>query len=615
MRKVPQRNELLLLLVALLVVLFIAGISFRARTAIIRGRARVVTTRSITEGATALLSSLKDAETGQRGFLLTGEDRYLDPYRQALIDIPAELKTLNDATTDIPELATLVQALKLPIQSKLDELKATIEVRQRKGLDAVIPVVTTNRGEALMDQIRLQGAELRRVANDGLVRDTDRTRGTIDLLGLVGTIGSAGLFLFLIFSTVAIGRATNRRHQLIDELQESEHRITEARDWLQTTIASIGDGVVATDAEGKVTFLNGVAAVLTGWTQEQAAGRRLEEVFVIHNEETGATVENPVSKTLREGRVQGLANHTCLTARDGRQLPIDDSAAPIRDVEGKIIGVVLVFRDITSRHESERQEKQASAALARQAELLARTNADLRQFAYSASHDLQEPLRMITMFSQLLVRGYRGQLDGEAGLCVENIVDGTRRMRDLLSDLLSYTELNADEREPASSVDLNAVCQSAIQNLLGAIEESGAVITCDSLPVLSGYEAHFIQLLQNLIGNSIKYRSEELPRIHISADQANGDWRFSVTDNGIGIAPEYQSRIFGVFKRLHGKEIPGTGIGLAICQRVVEQNGGRIWVESEAGRGATFYFTLPEETDFKKKGQATDNDGLSHAAS
>jgi PAS domain S-box-containing protein len=597
LRKVPQRNELLLLLVALLVVLFIAGISFRARTAIIRGRARVVTTRSITEGATALLSSLKDAETGQRGFLLTGEERYLDPYRQALVDIPAELKTLSDATTDIPELATLVQALKLPIQNKLDELKETIELRRRKGLGAAIPVVTTNRGQVLMDQIRLQCTELQRIANDGLVRYTDSTRGTVNLLGLVGTIGSAGLFLFLIFSTVAIGRATNRRHQLIQELQESERRIIEARDWLQTTIASIGDGVVATDAEGKVTFLNGVAAALTGWTQEQAAGRRLEDVFVIYNEETGATVENPVSKALREGRVQGLANHTRLAARDGRQVPIDDSAAPIRDAEGKITGVVLVFRDITRRRESERQEKQASAALARQAELLARTNSDLRQFAYSASHDLQEPLRMITMFSQLLVRGYRGQLDGEAGLFVENIVDGTRRMRELLSDLLSYTELNADEREPASSVDLNAVCQSAIQNLQGAIEESGAVITCDSLPVLPGYEAHFIQLLQNLIGNSIKYRSQEPPHIHVSAEKPDGEWRFSVSDNGIGIAPEYQTRIFGVFKRLHGKEIPGTGIGLAICQRVVEQNGGRIWVESEPDRGATFYFTLPGEID------------------
>jgi light-regulated signal transduction histidine kinase (bacteriophytochrome) len=204
---------------------------------------------------------------------------------------------------------------------------------------------------------------------------------------------------------------------------------------------------------------------------------------------------------------------------------------------------------------------------------------------------------MITSYSQLLVRGYRGQLDGEAAASVGFITEGTRRMRDLLADLLAYAQLTAAGEQPVEAVDLNAVFQQTIENLRTAIQESGSMVSSDPLPVVPGHEPHFIQLLQNLIGNSIKYRAGSAPRIHVSAVRQDRAWRFSVADNGIGIDPEYHQKIFGVFKRLHGKTIPGTGIGLAICQRVVERYGGRIWVESEAGRGATFYFTLSATPD------------------
>ncbi|HEX5432163.1 MAG TPA: PAS domain S-box protein [Bryobacteraceae bacterium] len=226
-------------------------------------------------------------------------------------------------------------------------------------------------------------------------------------------------------------------------------------------------------------------------------------------------------------------------------------------------------------------------------EELRRANEDLNQFAFAASHDLQEPLRMISTYSQLLVRSYSGQLDSHASTYVNFIAQGNKRIRDLLSDLLAYTGLGANREDSHEPVDLNLLLHRVLDNLKTPIEQSGAVVASGELPIVRGQEARFLQLLHNLVSNAIKYRGKEPLGIRISAEKLACEWRFAVADNGRGIAPEYHRKIFGVFKRLHGKDIPGTGIGLAICQRVVESYGGRIWVESQLDCGATFYFTLP----------------------
>lgn len=236
---------------------------------------------------------------------------------------------------------------------------------------------------------------------------------------------------------------------------------------------------------------------------------------------------------------------------------------------------------------------QLNQELSRSNESLARSNEDLERFAFIASHDLQEPLRMIAVYSQLLVRRYSTQIDAQAAGFVTNIEDGTRRMRELLADLLAYAETGARFEEPAHPVDLNQVVQKVKENLALAIAESGTVIEVGRLPVIQGFESHFLPLFQNLIGNAIKYRSKRQPRIEVVFGRVDGHIQICVSDNGIGIAPEYHAKIFVAFKRLHGKKIPGTGIGLAICQRVVERYGGRIWVESELGHGSNFIFTLP----------------------
>ncbi len=225
---------------------------------------------------------------------------------------------------------------------------------------------------------------------------------------------------------------------------------------------------------------------------------------------------------------------------------------------------------------------------------LKNSNQLLERFAFAASHDLQEPLRMISAYAQLLRKKNAGTLDPDAAVFVGNIIDGAARMRDLLADLLTYADLSAHPRPPAQGVDLNSVLANVRQNLKASIDESGAAISSDDLPVVSGYPVDFVSLFQNLIANSIKYRSDAPPRIHISAQRTEAGVTFAVCDNGLGIEPEFHQRIFEPFQRMHHRDIPGTGLGLAICRRVINRYAGRIWVESEPGRGATVFFTVPD---------------------
>lgn len=261
---------------------------------------------------------------------------------------------------------------------------------------------------------------------------------------------------------------------------------------------------------------------------------------------------------------------------------------------GKAVSFFGTALDITERKRAEQSLLQAAEELRASNMALTRSNEDLERFAFIASHDLQEPLRMITAYSQLLVKEYPGSGKKNPVMYIGNIVDGTRRMRELIADLLTYTEIRGAVEEPTETVDLNRVLETVKLNLKFSIDDSRAVITCGPLPLIRAHESHAIALFQNLIGNAIKYRAAEPPEIQINFWEAEGELRFAVRDNGIGIEPEYHETIFVAFKRLHAKKIPGSGIGLAICQRVVERYGGRIWVESEAGRGATFHFALPD---------------------
>jgi two-component system CheB/CheR fusion protein len=241
--------------------------------------------------------------------------------------------------------------------------------------------------------------------------------------------------------------------------------------------------------------------------------------------------------------------------------------------------ILLAIEDTTDRKRAE--------------EALQRTNNELKHFAFALTHDMQEPLRMVVNFTELLAQEYDGKLGKDADKFISYSVQGALRIEALLKALLAYWEVSEQERGRTSSLDSGDVLAQALFNLQAAIAESGAVITSDPLPTVVAEELPLMQLLQNLLSNSIKYRGKDTPRIHVSAERDGEAWRFAVRDNGIGISPQDADRVFGMFKRLHGSEIPGTGIGLAICKKVVERQGGRIWLESEPGHGATFKFTIP----------------------
>jgi len=265
------------------------------------------------------------------------------------------------------------------------------------------------------------------------------------------------------------------------------------------------------------------------------------------------------------------------------------SASPLRGPTKELLGCVITLTDISDR-------KRLEEAQAFQARELARSNSDLRQFAYSASHDLREPLRQVAVFNELLQEKFRNNMDDEAGQLIQHTVDAAHRMEALLRDLLAYTQVD-DTPQQVTRTDANEVCRNTVAIFEEQITQSHAHVDCGPLPVLDVHEVHLTQLFQNLIGNALKYKGEAAPYIRISAERAGELWKISVEDNGIGIHPDYQKQIFGLFKRLHGGgKYSGSGMGLAICQKIVRRYGGRIWVESEVGRGSRFMFTLPGET-------------------
>ncbi len=263
------------------------------------------------------------------------------------------------------------------------------------------------------------------------------------------------------------------------------------------------------------------------------------------------------------------------------------STGPLWRDNRELLGCAVTLTDITERKRSEE-------ALARQAQELERSNGDLRQFAYAVSHDLREPIRIVTIYSQLFEKKYKGSLDEQADGFIQHTVEAAQRLEALLDDLLAYTQTAEGPQTVESPVDANVCLANILTMFEAAIAESGATVTSDRLPVLRVNEVHIQQLLQNLIGNGLKYRSEAPPRIHISAERDRGMWKLGVADNGIGIDEQYHKQVFGLFKRLHGSgKYAGSGIGLAICHKIVERYGGRMWIESETGKGSKFFFTLP----------------------
>ncbi len=346
--------------------------------------------------------------------------------------------------------------------------------------------------------------------------------------------------------------------------------------------------VATTDVQGTITYVNDKFCAISKYSREELVGKNHR---ILNSGHHPKEFFQEMYRTIANGKV--WRNEICNRAKDGSIYWVDTTIVPFAGNHGKPYQYIAIRADITERRAAEQQLEKQAEELTQQARELARSNADLEQFAYVASHDLQEPLRMVTAYTELLAERYKGKLDENADKFIGYAQDGATRMQVLIQDLLAFSRVGRKE-DAIGTVDCAAVMQEVKQLLSSAIEESGAVVICRELPKVDAVHTQMVQLFQNLIGNAIKFRGKEAPRILVEAARKNGQWLFAVKDNGIGIAPEYAESIFVIFQRLHARaEYPGNGIGLAICKKIVERYGGKIWVESQPGAGSTFLFTVP----------------------
>jgi PAS domain S-box-containing protein len=344
------------------------------------------------------------------------------------------------------------------------------------------------------------------------------------------------------------------------------------------------DAIVTVDRDGIIALVNTQAERLFGYPRAEMLGQPIELLMptryhAAHPQQRGSYTAAPHTRPMGSGlELYGRR-------RDGSEFPVEISLSPLTGPEGTLI--TSAIRDVTERARAEQRLKETAAELAR-------SNAELEQFAYVASHDLQEPLRMVASYTQLLARRYRGKLDDDADEFIGYAVDGAQRMQRLIQDLLAYSRVGT-RGHAFEPVDCAAIVAQVVGDLRAAIAESAATVEPGVLPMVNADPTQLRQLFQNLIGNALKYRRPDVdPVVRITATRAGARWAFAVADNGIGIAPEYAERVFVIFQRLHTQaEYAGTGIGLAICKKIVERHGGRIRVEPTPGGGATFRFTLP----------------------
>lgn len=825
------RADHLLLPISFVLVVLSAVLSFLNTRELAASTLELARLNRVIYANEALLAGLKDLETGQRGYLLTGESRYLQPVRNAVGTLPELLAGLSKEMG--PDEQDLRQRLSVLIAQKRTDVEATITVRDRAGPDAALAILKSDSGRESTDAIRILCATINRQAADTLISDATALAGHQRNASLLSLSITFSLLIFLGLAVFTIQRGVHGRDQLIGQIDA-------ARQHLQTTLASIGDGVAVTDADGVITYMNAVAIRISGWDAKAACGRKIEDVLRLRDEFRGVPVDHPVHQVMRDRGLGILPEPTILLRADGSEVPIDDTAAPILARDGHSLhGVVMVFRDVTERRLAEtsirkwehvfehaglgmailspgdaprlqqvnpafahmhgyapadlagrplrevvspdaweaeaaglrnaettghlitqttHQRKDGTAfptladvtivrddaglalygtacysditarvnaddelrrnearfreladslpqlawtclpdgtpdyfnsrwkeaagldmgategqgwhyflhpadkenfqlewqgALSQQTafqtecrlgrteayrwhicratpvrgadgkvirwfgtctdihdgrevanalrvskEELQRSNLDLEQFAYAASHDLQEPLRMIVIYAQLLQEEFGAGLAERGKTYLKFAVDGALRMESLIKGLLIYSRASGPAGVAPEGTALNDAVTTALTNLTGQVQQSHASVTCGPLPRLDVPEIHLTLVFQNLISNALKYTRPGCdPVVTITATEQPGEWLFSVRDNGLGIDPQYHDQIFRVFRRLHGADYPGTGIGLALCQRLIERSGGRIWVEPNTGEGAetgsTFCFTLP----------------------
>jgi PAS domain S-box-containing protein len=377
------------------------------------------------------------------------------------------------------------------------------------------------------------------------------------------------------------------------ERKRAEEALREVQEAFRSAFedAPIGMALFSVDPseDGRLLQVNSSLCTITGYSADELLRTNLHAITHERDQEQ----ELPLSEDLLAGRIPNYQLEKRFVRRDRHPVWVLHNVSIVHDASGRLLYGIAQVQDITERKRAEEGLARVAVELEKRAVELERSNADLQQFAYVASHDLSEPLRMVTSYVQLLERRYGDKLDSNAHEFIEFAVDGVNRMQRLIDDLLAYSRVGTSEYRH-ERIDVEALVEDTLRGMRATVEESGAIVTIEDLPTVVGDTGQFRQLFQNLIGNGIKFVEDGPPRIRVSAERDGRVWRFAVSDNGIGIDPQHADRIFAVFKRLHGRDAyPGSGIGLSICKRIVERHNGRIWVERNEGGGSRFCFTIP----------------------
>jgi PAS domain S-box-containing protein len=403
-----------------------------------------------------------------------------------------------------------------------------------------------------------------------------------DVLGLMLFLSVGSFIAWLTESQTTARRLAEQRLHLLErestERKSAENDAVEANRKLRAIISASPLPIIAVAPDGNITLWNPAAEQVFGWKEAEVLGRSMPHV-------PESKVAEFRDMRARDLTGEGFRNREIERLRkDGSCVHLAISTAPIHDVDGNVIGTIALYADLTRR-------RLAEEALRANAEELSKANRELEEFAYIASHDLQEPLRMVSLYTQLLMKKNCAK-DSDAVDLANYITSGVHRMQSLISDVLAYSRVLHAETD-AEGTDLNAALTDALMVLKPIVVETGAVIESERLPQVRGNQRQLAQVFQNLLSNAIKYRKPgQVPRAQICCRQSEDEWIVSIQDDGIGFEQQYADRIFGLFKRLHKEQYPGTGLGLAICKRIIERYGGRIWAESEPEKGSTFYFAL-----------------------
>ena len=386
-------------------------------------------------------------------------------------------------------------------------------------------------------------------------------------------------------------------HRLVSKQTKSREEIADQHEWFSVTLRSIGDAVIVTDRNGLIKFMNAEAERLSGWTEVEAEGRALRSVFRIINEESRNTVDDPVEKVFRENRVVGLANHTLLLSKDGREWPIEDSAAPVCNAKKDMLGVVLVFHDATEARRGHRALKAQAEELERKVIertiALQRTVNDLESFSYTVSHDLRSPLRAMLGYATALLEDFADSMPETAKDYLGRIKRAAERLDHLIQDLLTFSRLTT-ESTMVQQVDLDRLVKEILLQYPDFHGDKADIAIHGPLPAVLGHESALTQVVANLISNAVKFvPKDRKPTIQVRVEPGEHTIKLWIEDNGIGIAKENQARIFKIFEQLNNPgTYSGTGIGLALVKKSVEKMQGSVGVESEEGKGSRFWVEL-----------------------